>query len=61
MFKDFMIVGLSSFLGGGMCYLIARLLPMAEGFPLGTFTVNIVGCFLLGLLSGNCFSQTIIK
>ncbi len=52
MFKDFMIVGLGSFLGGGLRYVVSRLLPVAAGFPLGTFTVNVVGCFLIGLLYG---------
>jgi CrcB protein len=52
MFKDFLIVGLGSFLGGGLRYIVSRLLPVAAGFPLGTFTVNVVGCFLIGLLYG---------
>lgn len=52
MFKDFLIVGLGSFLGGGLRYVISRLLPVAAGFPLGTFAVNVVGCFLIGLLYG---------
>ena len=50
MFKDFLIVGLGSFLGGGLRYVVSRLLPVAAGFPLGTFAVNIIGCFLIGLL-----------
>lgn len=50
MFKDFLIVSLGSFLGGGLRYVVSRLLPVAAGFPLGTFTVNIIGCFLIGLL-----------
>lgn len=28
---------------------LGRLLPAGPGFPWGTFTVNIAGCFLLGL------------
>ena len=51
MFKDFLIVGLGSFFGGGLRYVVSRLLPMAA-FPLGTFTVNVMGCFLIGLLYG---------
>ena len=52
MFKDFLIVGIGSFLGGGLRFVVSRLLPVAEGFPLGTFAVNIIGCFLIGLLYG---------
>ena len=52
MFRDFLIVGIGSFLGGGLRFVVSRLLPLAEGFPLGTFAVNIVGCFLIGLLYG---------
>lgn len=52
MFKDFLIVGIGSFLGGGLRFVVSRLLPLAEGFPLGTFAVNIIGCFLIGLLYG---------
>lgn len=51
MFKDFLIVGTGSFLGGGLRYVIGRLLPMSA-FPLGTFTVNVLGCFLIGFLAG---------
>lgn len=52
MFRDFLIVGIGSFLGGGLRFVVSRLLPLAEGFPLGTFAVNIIGCFLIGLLYG---------
>ena len=53
MLKEFLIVGLGSFFGGGARYLVSRLMALllpSAGFA-GTLTVNIVGCFALGLLS----------
>ena len=40
MFKDFLLVGTGSFLGGGMRLLVSRLLAawVPTPFPLGTFT-----------------------
>ncbi|MBM6991926.1 MAG: fluoride efflux transporter CrcB [Prevotella sp.] len=54
MFKDFLIVGAGSFLGGGLRFLISKgIAAMAlVSFPFGTFTVNVLGCLLIGLLSG---------
>lgn len=51
--KDFIIVGLGSFLGGSSRYAISQAMKVLFGpsTPLGTLTVNIVGCFLIGLLS----------
>ena len=54
MFKEFIIVGIGSFFGGGMRLLVSRgmqaiaILP----FPFGTFLVNIIGCLLFGFISG---------
>jgi CrcB protein len=48
----FLIVGFGSFIGGGSRYLaqqcIARQIPVP--FPYGTLLVNILGCFLIGIL-----------
>lgn len=51
--KDFIIVGLGSFLGGSSRYAISQAMKVLFGpsTSLGTLTVNIVGCFLIGLLS----------
>ena len=50
--KMLLYVGIGSFLGGVARYGLTRF--VAEGvvseLPFGTFVVNIVGCFLLGLL-----------
>ena len=39
--------------GSGLRYLVAGSLQkqMSSGFPLGTLTVNLVGCLLIGLLA----------
>ncbi|MBR6176572.1 MAG: fluoride efflux transporter CrcB [Bacteroidales bacterium] len=43
------------FLGGGLGSLIRYLvskLTVVERFPLATFLVNIIGCFLIGVITG---------
>ena len=55
MLKTLLIVGGGSFLGGIARYLVK--IGCEKGFritawPLGTFLVNIVGCFLIGLFYG---------
>lgn len=54
MLKEFLIVGMGSFFGGGLRYLVSRAVQTVEAgaFPNGTFTVNILGCFLIGLVYG---------
>jgi CrcB protein len=51
--KEFVIVGVGSFLGGSSRYAVSQLLKTLVGSatPLGTLTVNIIGCFLIGLFS----------
>lgn len=54
MLRSFFIIGLGSFLGGGLRFLISRLMQVLipHPFPVGTFIVNIVGCLLIGLFYG---------
>ena len=53
MLKVLLLVGLGSGLGGMCRYLVSQLLVTTQnGFPWGTFTVNIVGSLLIGLLWG---------
>lgn len=44
---------MGSFFGGGLRYLISQLLKLSVfgAFPLGTFVVNVLGCFLIGVFS----------
>lgn len=51
--KFALLVGLGSFAGGLVRYILSGLFQKStEGFPFGTFTVNLLGCFLVGCLLG---------
>lgn len=52
--KELLLVCAGSFFGGGARYLVSKAIQswVTVGFPWGTLTVNVVGCFLMGLLSG---------
>ena len=52
MIKPILIVGIGSFFGGALRYYISTLIKgyCNQGFPWGTLTVNLVGCFLFGIL-----------
>lgn len=41
-------------MGGSLRYIVSKLLQQyaVGGFPLGTLAVNVIGCLLIGLLSG---------
>ena len=51
--KNVLLVGAGSFIGGAARYLVSLTLKNAsKGFPWATLLVNLVGCFLIGLLWG---------
>ena len=53
MIKDILIVGIGSGIGGICRYLISLFMSLdRNGFPWGTFTANVAGCLLIGLLWG---------
>ena len=54
MFKGAIIVGLGGFIGSVSRYLGSQLIHKIfnTSFPLGTLIVNLIGCFLIGLLLG---------
>ena len=53
MIKDIILVGIGSGIGGICRYLISLFMSHAQsGFPWGTFTANVAGCLLIGLLWG---------
>ena len=54
MIRSFLIVGLGSFLGGGLRFLFSRLVQtyVHHPFPLATWVVNVLGCLLIGMLNG---------
>ena len=51
--KNIAIVGAGSFIGGAARYLVSLVMKgVSKGFPWATLAVNILGCFLIGLLWG---------
>ena len=52
MLKSLLIVGTGSFIGGAMRYLLSTCMKNVCGqeFPCGTLSVNLLGCFLFGVL-----------
>jgi CrcB protein len=59
--KELLLVCIGSFFGGGARYLVSKAVQslLAVSFPWGTMTVNVLGCFLIGLLSGLSFGGQI--
>ena len=51
--KNIAVVGTGSFIGGAARYLVSLVMKgISKGFPWATLTVNVLGCFLIGLLWG---------
>ena len=52
--KSILCVGLGSFVGGSLRYVVGRWLPAftGHGFPYATLAVNLVGCLLIGFFYG---------
>ena len=51
--KQLLIVFIGGGLGSVMRFLVGKLLPYSgKGFPWNTFCVNLLGCLLIGLMSG---------
>ncbi len=52
--KILLVIGTGSFIGGILRYLLSVLVQtkFLSSFPFGTLTVNITGCFLIGLVFG---------
>ena len=50
--RNILLVGAGSFVGGGIRYVFSILMKYSGGFPWATFTVNLLGCLLIGLLWG---------
>lgn len=54
MLRTILIIGMGSFTGGVLRYLISRFVQnsVIGSYPWGTFSVNLLGCFIIGLLYG---------
>lgn len=52
MIKSLLIVGIGSFFGGALRYYLSTIIKgvFHQGFPWGTLAVNLLGCFVFGLL-----------
>ena len=52
--KIILLVGLGSFIGGIARYLVSFFIQnkFLSTFPYGTLAVNIIGCFLIGIIYG---------
>ncbi len=52
--KILFVIGTGSFFGGILRYLLSQFVQskFLSAFPFGTLTVNIIGCFLIGLVFG---------
>ena len=52
--KLILAIGTGSFIGGVFRYLLSLMIQSktATQFPLGTLTVNIIGCFFIGIVMG---------
>lgn len=63
MLRQLLLVALGGALGSAMRYLTAILLARHyTGFiPLATLVVNVLGCFLIGLLIGLCSETTYLR
>lgn len=50
--KLILIVGIGSFLGGILRYVLFQTIPtkINTSFPFGTLSVNLIGCFVIGLI-----------
>ncbi|HKL17311.1 MAG TPA: fluoride efflux transporter CrcB [Halalkalibaculum sp.] len=61
MFKTILLIGTGGFAGTVSRYLLSKLIaakwPMS--FPWGTFSVNILGCFLIGIVMGLSFQSSV--
>ena len=60
--KELLLVCIGSFFGGGIRYLIGKTVRswVTVSFPWGTMAVNVIGCFLIGLLSGLSLGEQIL-
>tara|TARA_Y100000766_G_C18574328_1_gene444012 strand:+ start:235 stop:606 length:372 start_codon:yes stop_codon:yes gene_type:complete len=60
--KNFLLVFLGGGLGSGLRFLISNSLNQYEKiFPFGTFFINMIGCFFIGLILGYAQKENTIS
>ena len=61
MLKSILLVGTGGFAGSALRYVISRFLDTSttSGFPFGTFIVNILGSFLIGIIIASALSNNL--
>lgn len=61
--KILLLIGAGSCIGGISRFLLARYIQsnLISAFPYGTFVVNIIGCFIIGILYGLFDSGSIMS
>ena len=62
MTKEILIVGVGSFAGGALRYILSvglSKLGRLWAFPIGIMVINILGCFLIGVTSKAKLLQTL--
>lgn len=61
MFKTILLIGLGGFVGTVSRYLLTVFIDRltVTMFPAGTFIVNILGCFLIGIIMGFAFREVL--
>ena len=58
---DCLMVGLGGFIGSAGRYLLGKVsVSVAAGFPIQTFFINLLGCFLIGCLAAIAERETAI-
>ena len=62
MFKAILFVGMGSFVGGSLRYVLSKYVHdlLNINFPLGTFLVNIIGCLVIGFCYGAFLSGDVM-
>ena len=58
--KEILLVFLGGGLGSSFRWLINRLIP-SDSFPYSTISVNLIGCFLIGILAGYILTNSQFK
>ena len=60
--KEIIFVGAGGFIGASLRYVSSNWLMQFTrfGFPLGTFSVNLIGCILIGILAGTTLEKSSI-